>query len=234
MPQLETAFLGVITLRLLHDLPVEAAGWLIHALAVWILDDSEPELSTIPTECVGAWIAIREESINIHEARKSRSDTKRSAALARWNADGCRRMQSDADECRSMQTDATRAPAKTKTKTKTEISSDVRCPDVARERASRPSSVGVGLRSSVDSSIRIPSPSENFVVWAKLQDDPVDVALCATGETDKRARRTYGAQLKRLGRERFVDLVCDFHSTLADEPPRNKGATLTAFLRDTP
>lgn len=221
--KLQTAFLGEQTVKILLAVPLKQAGWLIHALCDWIENDRKPE--SIPPNCIGAWVAIEDESIRIHESREQ---------LRTNGAHGGRPTKTNGNQTET-KSEPNGNQAETKMKTKIEnISSDVRCPDVARERASRPSSVGVGLRSSVDSSIRIPSPSENFVVWAKMQEDPVDVAMCATGETDKRARRTYGAQLKRLGRERFVELVCDFHSTLADEPPRNKGATLTAFLRDTP
>ena len=126
MNHLETAFLGSITLKLLHDLPVAQAGWLIHALAIWIVDGVEPEIGKVPSKYLGSWLAVREESINIHNARKARSDTRRNAALARWNANECKPMQDDSDECNAMQTDASRAPAKTKTKTKiyTDVSAD--------------------------------------------------------------------------------------------------------------
>lgn len=231
-PKQKTAFLGEQTVRILLGVPLSQAGWLIHALCDWIENHREPTRDETPDDCIGSWIAIRDESVRIHESRKQQTEAGRSGGKANPKRTAS---EPEANPQRTANEPATNGNQEEEMKTKKEnISSDVRCPDVARERASRPSSIGVGHRSSVDSSIRIPSPSENFVVWAKLQEDPVDVAMCATGETDKRARRTYGAQLKRLGRERFVELVCDFHSTLAEEPPRNKGATLTAFLRDTP
>lgn len=220
--KLDTAFLGRYTLTALDCACVKDAGWLVKALTAWILRDQEPDPAAIQPHLAPLWTIIHDESVAIHEARKQQAEAGRKGGKANGKQTASEPEANGKQKVTKMEME------------KENISSDVRCPDVARERASRPSSVGVGHRPSVDSSIRIPSPSEDFAAWAHIQDDPVDVAMCATGETDKRARRTYGAQLKRLGRERFVELVCDFRSTLADEPPRNKGATLTAFLRDTP
>lgn len=66
--KMETAFVGWQTLRILAGVPDEQAAWLVKALCAWILDDAEP--SNVPVECIGAWIAICDESIRIHEARK--------------------------------------------------------------------------------------------------------------------------------------------------------------------
>ena len=68
--QLKTAFLGFTTLRILNGVPAEQAGWIIKALTRWILDKQEPNLAEIPPECIGSWIAIREESVNIADRKK--------------------------------------------------------------------------------------------------------------------------------------------------------------------
>lgn len=224
MNQLETAFLGAITLKLLHDLPVNQAGWIIHALAVWILDGKQPE--EVPPSLVGSWIAVREESINIHNARKERSAARSDAAKARWNANGCKAMQDDASGCNEMQTDASRAPAKTKTKTE-DIYTDGTADAV-------PSGAG-DLRSAVKTpplSCDDDLKEKSYDAWASLQADPVDVALDITGEPTAK-RRVYGARLKLLGRDRFVETCCTFRAEVAaGEPVRNLGAALTKRLND--
>ena len=230
MSQMETAYLGAITLKLLHDLPVAQAGWLIHALAIWIVDGVEPEIGKVPAKYLGSWLAVREESINIHNARKSRSDTRRNAALARWNANECKPMQDDAEECNAMQTDASRAPAKTKTKTKiyTDVSADA---DTSVRACDLRSAVSTDLLSSADSADEHLKET-SYEVWARSQKDPVDVALDATGEPPAK-RRVYGARLKLLGRDRFLDTVCTFRAEVAaGESVRNLGAALTQRLNE--
>lgn len=218
--KIDTAFIGHYSLAVLDEAKPKDAGWLVKALAAWILRDELPDESKIPSSVKPLWRIIRDESETIHAARQTDINNGKKGG----------RPPKKPQETQNNPNVENGNPIETKM----EMESKNILPDDRRRARARESDIGVGHRSSVDSSIRIPSPSEDFVVWAKLQEDPVDVAMCATGETDKRARRTYGAQLKRLGRERFVDLVCDFHSTLAEEPPRNRGATLTAFLRDTP
>lgn len=66
----QTAFLGEQTVRILLAVPQKQAGWLIHALCDWIENDREPDMGKIPPACIGAWVAIRDESIRIHESRK--------------------------------------------------------------------------------------------------------------------------------------------------------------------
>lgn len=66
----QTAFLGEQTVRILLAVPQKQAGWLIHALCDWIENDREPDPAKIPPACIGAWVAIRDESIRIHESRK--------------------------------------------------------------------------------------------------------------------------------------------------------------------
>ena len=97
----QTAFLGDLTVKILHGVPVEQAGWLIKALVVWIEDKREPTCDEIPPECLGAWIAIRDESVRIHESMHEsegkRSEAGRVAAAARWG------MRNDAKECERME-----------------------------------------------------------------------------------------------------------------------------------
>ena len=185
----------------------------------------------MPAKYLGSWLAVREESINIHNARKARSDTRRNAALARWNAGGCKPMQDDAGGCNEMQTDASRVPAKTKTET--EIYTD----DTADAVSSGPA-VG-GRRSAVSTSTLSSAESADdhlketsYEVWARSQNDPVDVALDVTGEPPQK-RRVYGARLKALGRDRFLETVCTFRAEVeSGETVRNLGAALTKRLND--
>lgn len=72
----------------------------------------------------------------------------------------------------------------------------------------------------------------NYTAWAAMQLDPVDVALDVTGEPDAK-RRVYGARLKALGRDRFVETCCTFRAEVeAGETVRNLGAALTKRLND--
>lgn len=72
----------------------------------------------------------------------------------------------------------------------------------------------------------------NYSAWAAMQKDPVDVALDATGEPPAK-RRVYGARLKLLGRDRFLDTVCTFRAEVAaGESVRNLGAALTQRLNE--
>ena len=95
--------------------------------------------------------------------------------------------------------------------------------------------------SSVLSSFGIssPSPSSDFGTWARMQGDPVEVALKASRE-GAASRRVYGRALQNCreawGREegarRFVDVCIDFNAECeAGEEPRNRGAALVARLR---
>ena len=60
----------------------------------------------------------------------------------------------------------------------------------------------------------------------------MDVALEVTGEPPAK-RRVYGARLKLLGRDRFLDTVCTFRAEVAaGESVRNLGAALTQRLNE--
>ena len=61
--------------------------------------------------------------------------------------------------------------------------------------------------------------------------DAVDFAVYVSGECTARARRTFGARLKRLGRSAFLEECETFRAELgAGEPVRNAAAALTARL----
>ena len=79
----QTAFLGDVTVKILHGVPVEQAGWLIKALVSWIEDGHEPIGDEIPPECLGSWIAIRDESVRINESRKQQSEAGRIGGKAK-------------------------------------------------------------------------------------------------------------------------------------------------------
>lgn len=79
----QTTFLGDVTVKILHGVPVEQAGWLIKALVSWIEDHHEPVGDEIPPECLGSWIAIRDESVRIHESRKQQSEAGRIGGKAK-------------------------------------------------------------------------------------------------------------------------------------------------------
>lgn len=85
-----------------------------------------------------------------------------------------------------------------------------------------------------------PSPSSDFGAWARMQNDPVEVALAAAEESGEMPRRCYGYLLKQFraykGREEgarlFVEECAAFVAEVAaGEVVRNKGAALVSRLR---
>ena len=228
----ETSFLGAITLRILHDLPQDDAGWLIRALAEWILDDKLPEEADVPPECLGAWIAIREESKAIHETWKIKAEAGRKGGLAKSS----RRKQALAKPSKTKQTCSktkqTEADAyETKHLARARSTDNGSTVDRKEDLNRSPLSAVPPLRAQAsDDADRIKATS--YDAWAKMQEDPVDVALDATGEGPEK-RRVYGARLRKLGRDRFLETVCAFRAEVAaGEPVRNAGAALTKRLND--
>lgn len=112
--------------------------------------------------------------------------------------------------------------------------------DDARETRAPTSGTSVLIPSiSSDFGIHPPSPSSDFGAWARMQEDPVNVALAVSRESEK-VRKVYGWTLKECreawGREegtrRFVEECVDFNAECeAGEEPRNRGAALVARLR---
>lgn len=85
-----------------------------------------------------------------------------------------------------------------------------------------------------------PSPSSDFGAWARMQKDPVEVALAAAEESGEMPRRCYGYLLrlfredkgKEEGSRLFVEECAAFVAEVAaGEAVRNKGAALVARLR---
>lgn len=223
MSKLDTSYLGSITLRLFRDLPTDTAGWLVHALAVWISDGKQPDEADIPPECLGAWIAIREESITIHELRKARSDAGRVAGLASANEN--RRTATNGNELQRTPTNGNVARARID-EDEDNISSVNR--RSSKEPLPRPSpSVDTSSIFSDDVLKR-----DHFDVWARRCRDPVTVALEVAGEgSDK--RRVFGSLLRSIGKERFIETCCTFRAEIAaGEEVGNRGAALVARLKE--
>lgn len=93
---------------------------------------------------------------------------------------------------------------------------------------------------SSDFGILQPSPASDFGAWARMQNDPVEVALAAAEESGEMPRRCYGYLLKQFradkGREEgarlFVEECAAFVAEVAaGEVVRNKGAALVSRLR---
>jgi hypothetical protein len=74
----ELVFLGALTVKILRGVSPEVSGWLVRALLDWTEDGNLPE--TIPPECLGAWIAIRDESERVCDARRQFVDAGRAGA----------------------------------------------------------------------------------------------------------------------------------------------------------
>jgi hypothetical protein len=230
----ETSFLGAITLRLMRDLPAAQAGWLVHALAVWIMDGELPDDADVPPECLGAWIAIREESIAICETRKARADAGR--------VGGSKPKQTEAKPSKPKQTEAeakqtearARAGLELELEKELEYTDGVPLARAPEREEDEPADNGTAVETSPSSNDngdeRIKETS--FEAWARLQPDPVAVALDVTGESREK-KGVYGKRLRKLGRDRFLDVVCGFRAQVAaGETVRNPGAALTAQLNE--
>lgn len=221
----KVAFLGEQTVRILLGVPQKQAGWLIHALCDWIENDREPE--NVPAPCIGAWIAIHDESVRVHDSRRQQTEAgakgaektngERTAKGRRMSGertanDGERTAKGRQDKDISASADISTVERK---------EDENRCPlplPAAHERTRE------------EDADRI--KATNYTAWAAMQLDPVDVALDVTGEPDAK-RRVYGARLKALGRDRFVETCCTFRAEVeAGEAVRNLGAALTKRLND--
>ena len=236
----KTAFLGFTTLRILDGVPPEQAGYLIKALARWILEKKEPEASEIPAECLGAWIAVREASVAIAERKKEL------AAYGRSGGRPARKTPENEPEAESAESRAKPGasqgkPRKAKAKPgasqgKQDEDEDIYTSDKSDVFEEGAAGGGASVRrTSVETEGGFSvDPSDDFMAWAATVKDPVEIALRVTGEERHgRARRTYGAALKTLGRERFVEEVNQFRAELdAGESVRNRGAALTKRLAE--
>jgi hypothetical protein len=223
----ETSFLGAITLRLMRDLPAAQAGWLVHALAVWIMDGELPDDADVPPECLGAWIAIREESIAIAETRKARAEAGR--------VGGSKPKQTEAKPSKPKQTEArARTGLELELEKELEYTDGVPLARAHEREEDEPADNGTAVETSPSSNDngdeRIKETS--FEAWARLQPDPVAVALDVTGEGQAK-KGIYGKRLRKLGKDRFLDVVCGFRAQVAaGETVRNPGAALTAQLNE--
>ena len=207
------AYLGAITLQLLHDLPEAQAGWLIRALTAWILEDRLPE--EIPTENLGAWIAIREESKAIHDLRDARADAgiKSGENRRRTKPNKTEQNGTSANKDEQTRTSCARAETETETETKTETYTE--------EKPSK--------ENSASDSDSVETSSKFFLL---PESRLVPEALRLIGEEDNdRMRGRLGKAKRLLGTHELRELLATFAAELAaGEIPANPGATLNARL----
>lgn len=231
-PRQKTAFLGEQTVRILLGVPTKQAGWLIHAICDWIENDREPQDGEIPAPCIGAWIAIRDESVRIHDALKT----------ARENGFKGGRPPKKPNETETKpngnQTETQKNQDKDEDKDilRTEESAD----SGARVREEPATADGdqrtaVDIPSRVSSAAKAPSFSgdpDRWEVWARTVHDPVDAALSATGEGANK-RPVYGKLLRNLGdKDLFREAVILFAAERrAGDPMQNPAAVLVKKLK---
>lgn len=243
-PKLETSYLGEQTVAILLGVPQKQAGWLIHALCDWIVNDREPERDKIPAACIGSWIAIHDESVRIHNVladyrekgekggqlrAENRTASERQAKGKQTASERQAKGNKDEDEDIDISSDVPTKPRAPARETAADIgTSGHRTSDIGflSENHHRSSVVGADATETPESRIKAVS----WRAWAERLRDPVEAALDTTGESTAAARRTYGKRLKELGRARFLDTVESFAASLAEEPVRNRGAALTKKL----
>ena len=232
-PRQKTAFLGEQTVRILLGVPQKQAGWLIHALCDWIENDREPQDGEIPAPCIGAWIAIRDESVRIHDILKT----------ARENG-----LKGGRPPKKPNETEMKPNGNQTETKKNQEEEEDIdilrtdeTADSGARERE-EPATAASDQRTAVDipskksSAARAPrfdgDDPDRWEVWARTVHDPVDAALSATGEGANK-RPVYGKLLRDLGdKDLFREAVILFAAERrAGDPMRNPAAVLVKKLK---
>ena len=221
----KVAFLGEQTVRILLGVPQKQAGWLIRALCDWIENDREPQ--NVPADCIGSWIAIHDESVRIHDSRRQQIEAGRAGAE---KTNGERAAKGRRKSGERTANDGERA-AKGRQDKDISASADISAVEKKEDINRRPQTAVPQTRTPArEDAARIKATS--YDTWAQMQDDPVDVALDATGEGPEK-RKVYGARLRKLGRDRFLETVCAFRAEVAaGEPVRNTGAALTKRLND--
>ena len=208
----KTAFLGEQTVRILLGVPLSQAGWLIHALCDWIENDREPTREETPDDCVGAWIAIHDESVRIHESRKvlrdngllggrppkeTKGEPKGNQSETKGDPNGNQDIEGDEDE--------------EKEKIYSEPNPNARA-----------TSVSDSVFTDLDSFDWFTLPERSLVERA--------LALIGEEGNARMAGRLRKAR-RILGLPAFRELLATFDSELrAGEVPANKGATLNARL----
>ena len=210
--KLETAFIGRYTLAALDAAPDAAFLWLGRALFAWILRDELPQ--EVPPEHVAAWTMIREESANIHDARKQFADAGRKGGEA--NASERKRKEANASEGK-----------RTETKKEKEMKKEMEKEPILRtesERAGKPASASASASVFTDL---------DSLDWFTIPERAlVDRALALIGEEGNARMAGRLRKARRiLGLPALRELLATFDSELrAGEVPANKGATLNARL----
>jgi len=210
----KTAFLGEQTVRILLGVPLSQAGWLIHALCDWIENDREPTRDETPDDCVGAWIAIHDESVRIHESRKQQADAGRAGA-DKTNGERA------ANERRTRGERAANA--------RQEIEGDE---EKDKEPILRTESEVAGKPASASDSASVFTDLDSFDWFTLPERALVDRALALIGEEGNARMAGRLRKARRiLGLPAFREVLATFDSELrAGEVPANKGATLNARL----
>lgn len=210
----KTAFLGEQTVRILLGVPLSQAGWLIHALCDWIENDREPTRDETPDDCVGAWIAIHDESVRIHESRKQQADAGRAGA-DKTNGERA--------------ANARRTNGERAANARQEIEGDE---DEDREPILRTESEVAGKPASVSASASVFTDLDSLDWFTLPERALVDRALALIGEEGNARMAGRLRKARRiLGLPAFRELLATFDSELrAGEVPANKGATLNARL----
>ena len=214
----KTAFLGEQTVRILLGVPLSQAGWLIHALCDWIENDREPTREETPDDCVGAWIAIHDESVRIHEAHKRDVENGGKGGRPKVNPTETQR------EPNGNQTETQREP-----KGNQEIEGD-RDKDISILRNESENAREVSA--SVSDSASVFTDLDSFDFFTLNERDLVARALEMVGESGNARMAGRLRKARRiLGLPAFREVLATFDAELrAGEVPANPGATLNARL----
>ena len=178
----------------------------------------------IPKHLLVTWQMIEQEQESIKAKTKATMDKRKAGAAARWNyANKCKQMQADASTSEHLPTMPKIKEKESKSKIKEKISSEEKIKNKKE----------VSSDSSVDFSLTSQGYKYQEYAGLKLFADPVEHALYVTGEADTpKARRCYGAYLRDLGEERYLEELSTFEAECkAGEEPNNRGSALNSRLK---
>jgi len=240
--KLSTAYLGQQTVRILLGVPERQAGWLIHALCDWIENDREP--AKIPPQCVGAWIAIRDESVRIHDILDEARENGKKGGRPRGKTQ--RKPIGNPSETERKPNVSLTVSERNQDKD-TSVSVSVYPEVKPKERSDSPAPVRTRApaREAVAGLPASDSASDSVSVFTKIfAEDParaiamtpdehlVAAAMRIIGETTNARMRGRVAKFKRLcGADELRDILTAFAAEIAaGEVPANAGATFNARL----
>lgn len=195
------------------------------AVALWEEAAGDIE-NTMPYGLLPIWEMIEQEQRAIKAKASATAEKRKAGANARWSkSENMRAYASMSEHMQAMP--KRKEEEERKLNKKKDLSSEEEGKN-KKEEEEFPS----GSSPSVDFSITKQGYRYRELAGLKVFEDPVEHALAVTGEPDtEMSRRCYGAYLRDIGKEAFLDVLRTFEAEIrAGEVPKNLGAALNFRL----